>query len=153
MKKMVWVVFFMLLAFLLPADQPDISGMLRPFQWLEAALKTDNEALFRTHWQPAGYMENLLGTEEFSGHDIFIQWKANGWYFKPDSSKLQQDGRGGPYILYCDIWSWDQNASVGEVWALPVYVQEKKIWTILAVSSDYQAIVYLSRQVPLMGKQ
>ena len=98
-------------------------------------------------------MENLLGTEGMSGHDIFVQWKANGWYLKPDSSKLQQDGRSGSYILFCDIWSWNQDASVGEIWVLPAYIQEKKIWTVLAASPDYQALADLSRQVLSIGQQ
>ncbi|MCC6748397.1 MAG: hypothetical protein IT371_12110 [Deltaproteobacteria bacterium] len=126
------------------ASDPDVAGMQRIFTAMEGALRTPNEKVFKAHWFPAGYEKNLVGGSGLPGKAVFGQGSRKKWYLKADFSKLTSVGRGGPWIVYCDIWSWEREKAVDDVHAALIYV--KKQWVVLGAGEKKEQVEALAKR-------
>jgi hypothetical protein len=100
------------------ATDPDIHGLRQIFVDLEVALKAASEPAFKRRWHPLGYAKNLVGGSGLAGHQVFTQGSTKHWALRPEMKTLRGVTRGEPWILRCDVWSWDQRRPVDSVWAL-----------------------------------
>lgn len=100
------------------ATDPDIHGLKQIFVDLEVALKAADEPGFKRRWHPLGYTKNLVGGSGLAGRQVYSQGTKKGWALRPEMKTLRGVTRGEPWILRCDVWSWDKRKAVDSVWAV-----------------------------------
>jgi hypothetical protein len=126
------------------AADPDTAGMERLFQRLEKAIRDAQEPPFKQGWHPDGYAKNLVGGSGLPGASVFRQGSRKQWYLRPDLKALRTTGRGAPYLVPCDIWSWKQNRRVDHVWAALIW--HGKAWVILGAGEKLEEVEALARR-------
>jgi hypothetical protein len=126
------------------AADPDTAGMARLFQRLESAIRDAREAEFKKGWHPEGYAKNLVGGSGLPGQSVFKQGSRKQWYLKPDLKALKTTGRGAPYLVSCEIWSWKQSKAVDHVWAALIWYG--KAWVILGAGEKLAQVEALARR-------
>ncbi len=125
------------------ATDPDTAGMKRLFAQLEKGLREANEPLFKSGWHAEGYANNLVGGSGLAGYKVYKQGTRKKWYLKPDFSKMQTTGRGAPFLVSCDVWSWEKGKAVDHVWAALIW---DKQWVILGAGEKLPEVEALARR-------
>ncbi|MFZ5784814.1 MAG: hypothetical protein ACOY3Y_00095 [Acidobacteriota bacterium] len=126
------------------AADPDTAGMERLFQSLEKAIRDAQEPPFKKGWHPEGYAKNLVGGSGLPGAAVFKQGTRKQWYLKPDLKAFKTTGRGAPYLVPCDIWSWKQSKAVDHVWAALIY--QGRAWVILGAGEKLEEVEALAKR-------
>lgn len=126
------------------AADPDTAGMARLFASLEKGIREAQEALFKQGWHPDGYAKNLVGGSGLPGASVYRQGTRKQWYLKADLKALKTTGRGAPYLVPCDIWSWAKDKAVDHVWAALIW--QGKAWVILGAGEKLAEVEALARR-------
>lgn len=126
------------------ATDPDTAGMGRMFTSLEKGIREAKEALFKKSWYPESYTKNLVGGSGLAGEQVYRQGTRKQWFLKPDLKQLKTTGRGSPFLVPCDIWSWKQNKAVDHIWAALIW--HGRAWVILGAGEKLAQVEELARR-------
>ena len=126
------------------ASDPDTAGMARLFASLEKGIREASEALFKAGWHPEGYTRNFVGGSGLAGFKVYNQGTRKHWFLRPDLKALKTVGRGAPFIVPCDIWSWEKNKAVDHVWAALIW--HGKAWVILGAGEKLAEVEALAKR-------
>jgi hypothetical protein len=126
------------------ATDVDTAGIGQLFANLEKGIREAREALFKKGWYPESYTKNLVGGSGLAGEQVYRQGTRKHWYLKPDLKKLRTTGRGSPFLVPCDIWSWKQSKAVDHVWAALIW--QGKAWVILGAGEKLAQVEALARR-------
>lgn len=130
----------------LTASDPDTAGMLRVFDGMERAIKAGDRNGFMYFVHPRGIRDDLVGDSGFSGEELFRQARAGHWFLKPRMAEMRDEDRGGLFVIPCDIIYFGTNRSAVRVFALPVYLHERKTWVLLGVGKNIDRVFALARR-------
>lgn len=89
----------------------DMNGI---FADMESGIRNTDEDLFKKHWHPTGYSENLVGGSGLSGKRMFDQGSRKKWFPKPDLGNTQKLGR--VEIVPTELYNWERERKVDEVY-------------------------------------
>jgi hypothetical protein len=126
------------------ASDPDAAAMARVFAALEKAHRANDAAAFAARWHPEGFRKNLVGGSGTTGESAFRQGARKHWFLRPDLDKLAGGGRGGPWLVPCDVWSWDKEQAVDHVDALLVWHDGQ--WLVLGAGEKRAEVEALGRR-------
>ena len=118
------------------------------FSDMEKALKGKDEALFKKQWHPEGFEKNLVGGSGLSGAEIYQEGSAEGWYLKPDLSKTTNTGKAS--IVFCDVWSFEKNKSLDQVYVLVANKEEKPL--VVGGGEDLNEVKALAERFAKNGR-
>lgn len=114
--------------------------MQKVFADMENAIKNSNESEFKQHWLAEGYSKNLVGRSGLEGSRLFAQGSRKKWFLKPDYSKTVRQGKVD--IYRCDVYSWEKDKSVDEVF-LAVSADDLKV---LGGGEDFEEVKKLAER-------
>lgn len=118
------------------------SNLTEVFSDMEKAIKNGDENLFKKQWHGEGYDKNLVGKSGLEGIRVFQQGSRKKWFPKPDFSKKISEGR--VEIVPTEIWSWEKEKSVDEVFF--AIVQTDSGLKILGGGEDLSQVIELAKR-------
>lgn len=84
------------------------------FADLENGIKNNDEDLFKKHWHPAAYDENLVGGSGLAGNRVYEQGSRKKWFPRPNLDGSQKIGRVD--IVPTEIYAWERDKKVDEIY-------------------------------------
>lgn len=83
------------------------------FADMENGIKNQDENMFKKHWHPDGYSENLVGGSGLAGNRVFEQGSRKKWFLKPNLEKTETVDK--VEIVETEIYAWERDKTVDEI--------------------------------------
>ena len=80
---------------------------------MENGIKSEDENLFKKHWNAEGYTNDLVG-EGLSGENFYKQGSRKKWFPKPDFGKKETIGK--VEIIKTKLYAWEKDRDVDEIY-------------------------------------
>lgn len=142
MKIKTFLPILVVICGLIFACKSGVSDISEVFAGMEKGIKNGDEVLFKNQWHSEGYDKNLVGKSGLEGVRVYEQGNRKKWFPKPDFSKKISEGK--VEIVPTEIWSWEKEKSVDEVFF--AIVQTDSGWKILGGGEDLNSVKELAKR-------